>query len=106
MSASRLAFVLVLIPILVSPVLARDWLVRPDGTGDAPTIQAAIDSVGLDDHIVLADGLYSGTGNRDLYNSDKMFSISSASGDPSTCVIDCGSTPGDPHWGFSLAVGG
>ncbi len=98
--------VLFLILIAAPPTAARTWLVHADGTGDAPTIQAAIDSLGNDDHIVLTDGVYSGLGNRDLYNSEKMFTISSLSGDPTACVIDCEGTPGDPHWGFILDVGG
>lgn len=34
------------------------WHVKPDGSGDAPTIQAAIDAAGTGDSIVLAPGTY------------------------------------------------
>jgi hypothetical protein len=35
---------LVLIPALASPSLSRTWHILPDGSGDAPTIQAGEDS--------------------------------------------------------------
>jgi hypothetical protein len=38
---------------------SRVWHVRNDGTGDAPTIQAAIDSSGAGDSILVAPGTYS-----------------------------------------------
>ena len=40
----------------------RTWFVRPDGSGDAPTIQAAIDSVSPGDLILLSEGRFTWTG--------------------------------------------
>lgn len=37
---------------------ARTWHVRPDGSGDAPTIQAAVDSAADGDEILLSAGRY------------------------------------------------
>ena len=81
---------------------ARTWVVRPDGTGDAPTIQAAIDSLGVDDAIALADGVFTGLGNRDLTQADRWVRMWSLSGDPTACVIDCQGSAADPHFGIAF----
>lgn len=47
---------------LLAPIAhARPWYVTPDGTGQAPTIQAAIDSCTAGDEVVLAPGTYTWT---------------------------------------------
>ncbi|MBZ0267958.1 hypothetical protein K8I85_07370 [bacterium] len=43
---------------LASPCAARQWHVYPDGSGDAPTIAAAIDSSAAGDEILLHPGTY------------------------------------------------
>ncbi len=96
------------IPLMSTPAdaLAKSWLVRPDGGGDAPTIAAAIDSVTGNDIIELADGLYTGEGNRDLNNMEKAIVIRSVSGDPLNCVIDCEGSADSPHFGIRFYGGG
>ena len=75
-------------------------LVTPDGSGSYPTIQEAVDAASDGDVIELADGLFSGPGNRDIDFLGKAITIRSRSGKPSLCVIDCQGTPEDPHRGF------
>ena len=59
-----------------------------DVPGEAPTIQAGIDLAQLGDHVVVANGTYTGSGNRDL-SIDKDITLRSAGGDPALCIIDC-----------------
>ncbi len=52
------------------------------------------------DIIELADGTFTGDGNRDIDFAGKDVTVRSQSGDPTTCVIDCGGSETDPHRGF------
>jgi hypothetical protein len=72
----------------VSPASVAVWVVRPDGTGDAPTIQAAIALAAAGDTILLAAGTFTGPGNRDVDFSGKDVIVTSQSGSAST-IIDC-----------------
>jgi predicted outer membrane repeat protein len=74
--------------------------VGPNGEGDYPSIQAAIDA-GSDGVIIeLFDGVYTGSGNRDLNCLGKRITIRSRNGDPSLCVIDCQGNANDQHRAF------
>lgn len=56
---------------------------------DYPTIQAAIDAATVDgDAVLVADGTYTGSGNKDLDLKGKSVTVSSRNG-PANCVIDC-----------------
>ena len=67
--------------------------------GDFPNIQAAVDHVQDGDIIELGDGLFQGEGNRDIDYLGKGIVIRSQSGNPQTCIVDCG---GVFHRGFLL----
>ena len=88
----RLAAVLLAISLLFTVATARNWYVVPDGTGDAPTIQAGIDSAAGGDEVILADGTFMGEGNREIDFLGKAITVRSQNGNPSLCIIDCENT--------------
>ena len=57
--------------------------------GDFGTIQAAIDAAQPGDIVEIADGMYTGPGNRNLDFGGKAITVRSASGNPTSCVLDC-----------------
>jgi hypothetical protein len=67
---------------------ATTWRVLPDGTGDAPTIQAAVNLTSNGDVVELADGTYTGEGNRDVVAGGHI-TIRSESGNADACIVDC-----------------
>jgi predicted outer membrane repeat protein len=89
---------------VVGSSLADVWYVLPDGTGDAPTIQAAIDSAANGDQVRLGDGLFSGPGNRDMSFQGKAISVVSENGAQYT-IIECDGDAAEPHRGFLFDSG-
>jgi len=77
----------------------------PDGSGEVPTIQAAVQAAADGDTILLANGVFQGDGNRDIDLGERELVIRSETNDPSSCVIDCGATQSDPHRGFLIRSG-
>ncbi|MHC4195283.1 MAG: hypothetical protein ACYSQZ_04975, partial [Planctomycetota bacterium] len=68
-------------------------VVEPDGSGDQPTIQAAIDAAYEGDEVVLSIGTYTGDGNRDIDPNGKAVTIRSTNpNDPNivaATIINC-----------------
>ncbi len=62
--------------------------VLPDGTGDAPTIQAGIDLCSDGGTVIVEPGLYSGAGNRGINLAGRSMEIISRAG-PDSTIIDC-----------------
>jgi hypothetical protein len=87
------------------PVPPPMLLVQPDGLGQVPTIQAAIDSLDDGGIIELDDGVFTGDGNRDLDFRGKAITIRSRSGDPDRSTIDCAADTLDPHRAFYFHSG-
>ena len=71
---------------VVVTLVVGQWLYVPN---DYATIQAAIDAAFDHDIVELADGTYTGLGNKDLDFAGKAIAVRSASGDPESCIIDC-----------------
>ncbi|NOT02199.1 MAG: hypothetical protein HOP29_16445, partial [Phycisphaerales bacterium] len=78
--------------LLMSAVLVVNTaLVRADVLNvpaDYSTIQQAVDAALDNDVVVVADGVYSGPGNRDIESGGRTVTVRSANG-PSSCIIDC-----------------
>jgi len=72
---------------------ARTITVNPDGSGDYPTIQAAINDANNGDEVVLMPGTYTGPGNRDIDFLGKAITVRGTDPNDPTIVaatiIDC-----------------
>ncbi|MBN1343547.1 MAG: right-handed parallel beta-helix repeat-containing protein [Phycisphaerae bacterium] len=71
-----------------------------------PTIQSAIDASSAGDEVVVAQGAYSGPGNRDLDFGGRAVTLRGTDpNDPNVVeatIIDCQGTGGDPHRGVAF----
>ena len=93
---------------IVTPILAlpgaqafADTLLVPD---EYPTIQAAIDASVDGDVVLVADGSYTGDGNRDMDFMGRAITVRSENG-PDTCIIDIQGSAQDPHRAFHFHSG-
>jgi hypothetical protein len=90
-----LAFALVSIVATSGIVLATTIHVP----ADQPTIQAGIDAAAASDTVLVAEGTYTGNGNRDIDFLGKAIVVMSENGAKS-CVIDCEGDSLNWHRGF------
>jgi len=85
--------------LLAIPSQARTITVDDDGTAEFDNIQAAIDDANDGDTIIVADGTYTGFGNRDIDFLGKEIVLRSENG-PENCIIDCNGSETEYHRGF------
>jgi len=70
---------------------------------DYATIQAAVEAADEGDTILVADGIYSGPGNRDIVLEGKPIILSENG--PEVTIINCGGSESEPHQGIIIGSG-
>ena len=101
---NKLLMLICALALLAGPAAAATWVLQADGSGDFPTLWAAVLGSAPGDVIELADGVFTGDGNRDILLYQPL-TLRSQSGDPASCVIDCDGAAGDPHRALHIAAG-
>ena len=74
---------------LTAHATAANILIKPDGSGDQPTIQAGIDAATDGDFVLLDDGTFTGEGNRDISFKGKKITVQPQNTFQRMAVIDC-----------------
>jgi len=95
---------LLLVLLIAAPAHATIRTVFPDGSGPYPTIQSAIQASSTGDIVELANGVFSGSGNRDITFQGKAITVRSQNG-AANCRLEVGASPNDEHCGFRFITG-
>ncbi len=89
LTTSSFAFI-ALLTFASQPVSATTWYVEPDGSGDVANIQAGIAAASPGDTVLLAAGVFSGSGNTNVDFLGKGVTVTSVLG-PESTTVDCDS---------------
>ena len=89
----------------IAPLHCDYYLVNEQGTGDYPDIQSAILAASPYEAVKLEDGIYTGSGNRDISFYGKAVHLSSLSGQADLCTVISEGVEGDQHRGFLFDSG-
>ena len=101
MRRSQWFLVMAAVATVVIPNAAADTLHVP---AQYPTLQAAVDAAVTGDVVVVANGTWTGPGNKDVRLVGADIVIRSADG-PQSCILDCEATPEIPFRGFLIESG-
>ena len=88
------------------PAGAAIYTVEPDGSGDYPTIQAAVNAASHGDVIELGDGVFTGPGNHSITFGGRRVTVRSRAEDPALCTIDLQGSPSNSVRAFSFSAEG
>ncbi|MDY6987365.1 MAG: right-handed parallel beta-helix repeat-containing protein [Thermodesulfobacteriota bacterium] len=83
---NRYSLCSLLVSLMLFPISAFSATIRVPA--DQPTIQAGIGAASSGDVVLVADGVYTGSGNKNLDFQGKAITVQSENG-PWDCVIDC-----------------
>jgi parallel beta-helix repeat protein len=95
--------IIIVVSLTATAVLGKIIYVDDDGAAEFNNIQSAIDNANNGDTVLIAQGTYTGNGNRDITFKGKAITVQSINpNDPnivSTTIIDCQGSEADPHRG-------
>ena len=100
----NLLFSTMILALLSAPLSGATILVRPDGSGDQPTIQTAAMSAAAGDTILLSSGTFTGAGNSNISISGMNLNFLSESDNYESCILELGGSQGFSFTGTSAAL--